>query len=288
MKVHEIILKIGFLLVLLPTVVAATNKAPDKKSNLIDELVTLLDSDLVIGQVGEQIAAEIRQSLSLEGIEMDDNFFKIVDKVTIEVVGDVLINSPDIRSRRHSVWANNFDISELQEIVEFYRSPSGQKFLSKMTEMTAANMDGVMAAQSEFVFTLQVRLLEELQEAGYPTKNLFNGGLNSVDAPNRPSAKELVDLTMQACSQEGDTNRPVPIYRGPPKYPYVAMQFAVEGWVELDFTVTENGTTEDIRTTRASAGTLFDDAAVKAVSDYLYCPGKRTENVEIRIRFEFD
>jgi TonB family protein len=75
-----------------------------------------------------------------------------------------------------------------------------------------------------------------------------------------------------------------------PIYPRKAEEAKVEGWVELDFTVTESGTVKDIAVHRASPSGVFDDAAIGALTQWRYEPvlhdAKPTEQrARIRIRF---
>jgi TonB family protein len=75
-----------------------------------------------------------------------------------------------------------------------------------------------------------------------------------------------------------------------PVYPAKAENSKLEGWVELDFTVAENGRVKDVAVHAVSMPGMFEDAAVKAVSQWRYKPflsdGKPAPvRTEIRIRF---
>ena len=75
-----------------------------------------------------------------------------------------------------------------------------------------------------------------------------------------------------------------------PLYPNKAAMSRTEGWVELDFTVTVTGQVQDVVVRAASIPGVFDEAAVKAVSQWRYKPFVRDRKpvpvrTEIRIRF---
>jgi TonB family protein len=75
-----------------------------------------------------------------------------------------------------------------------------------------------------------------------------------------------------------------------PVYPGKAQISKTEGWVELDFTVSESGRVKDVTVQAVSTPGVFEDAAVKAVSQWRYKPflsdGKPVPvRTEIRIRF---
>jgi TonB family protein len=57
-----------------------------------------------------------------------------------------------------------------------------------------------------------------------------------------------------------------------PVYPPQAMRDGVEGWVELDFTITETGSVRDIVVVGSQPSGVFDAAATEALSGWKYRP----------------
>ena len=75
-----------------------------------------------------------------------------------------------------------------------------------------------------------------------------------------------------------------------PVYPAKALAGRIEGWVELDFTVAEDGQARDIAVHAASTPGAFEDAAIKAVSQWRYQPVLRNQQpiaVRTRVRIRF-
>jgi len=75
-----------------------------------------------------------------------------------------------------------------------------------------------------------------------------------------------------------------------PAYPSRAEQKNVEGWVELDFTVTESGEVKDIAVHAADPPGVFNQAASGALAQWRYKPvlhdgTPRPQRARIRIRF---
>jgi TonB family protein len=75
-----------------------------------------------------------------------------------------------------------------------------------------------------------------------------------------------------------------------PKYPEKAERQRLQGWVQLDFTVTESGEVKDVAAHDASAPGVFDQAAIEALSQWRYQPVLRdgkpvAQRARIRIRF---
>jgi periplasmic protein TonB len=75
-----------------------------------------------------------------------------------------------------------------------------------------------------------------------------------------------------------------------PTYPNRAAVSRTEGWVELGFTVSETGQVKDVVVHATSVPGVFEEAAVRAVSQWRYQPVLRDAKpvpvrTELRIRF---
>lgn len=66
----------------------------------------------------------------------------------------------------------------------------------------------------------------------------------------------------------------IPVYRVPPQYPYKASQRGIEGLVELEFTITEEGTVKNIKVVKETPPHVFDRAAIQAISRWRFTPSK--------------
>ncbi len=86
----------------------------------------------------------------------------------------------------------------------------------------------------------------------------------------------------------------VPIVRVNPQYPIRAADREIEGWVEVEFTISAAGTVKDPVVVAAEPGTIFNRAALRAIRKWKYSPkieeGVAVErpNVMVRINFELD
>jgi len=92
---------------------------------------------------------------------------------------------------------------------------------------------------------------------------------------------------------DGSGERDVlPLVRVDPDYPERAKQQRIEGWVDVEFTISPAGTVKDPRVIAAQPPTVFDKATLSAIRRWRYSP--RLENgvavaqvgLQVRIRFE--
>jgi protein TonB len=104
--------------------------------------------------------------------------------------------------------------------------------------------------------------------------------------PAPPPEKSTYD------SSELDQN-PVPISRPRPVFPYYARRRGIEGYVDVQFTVSAQGTVEDAEALAAKPAGVFDHEALRAIRRWRFKPGIRNgkpvaARLQIRIRFTLD
>jgi protein TonB len=87
----------------------------------------------------------------------------------------------------------------------------------------------------------------------------------------------------------GDSDT-VPLVRVEPTYPEQAAERGIEGWVEVEFTITTSGAVKDARIV-TSTSNVFDRAALQAVRKWKYRPkiedGKPVERPGVRTVLKF-
>jgi periplasmic protein TonB len=86
----------------------------------------------------------------------------------------------------------------------------------------------------------------------------------------------------------------IPLVRINPDYPPRALSRGLEGWVQVQFTITPTGTVKDAIVVNAEPKNIFDDAALKAIARWRYNPkvesGVAVERVGVQtiIRFQLE
>lgn len=84
----------------------------------------------------------------------------------------------------------------------------------------------------------------------------------------------------------------IPVVFARPEYPVRALTGNIEGWVQVRFTVTAIGTVRDAVIVESEPGTVFDDAALKAIARWRYNPrvenGEAVERVGLQYVFRFE
>ncbi|CAM5186977.1 energy transducer TonB [Alishewanella longhuensis] len=79
-----------------------------------------------------------------------------------------------------------------------------------------------------------------------------------------------------------------PIVRIEPRYPVTAAQQGVTGWVQLGFTIDNNGMVEQPKVLAAHPEGIFDVEALRAVSKWRYSPLDAGKSLSIELQFALD
>lgn len=64
----------------------------------------------------------------------------------------------------------------------------------------------------------------------------------------------------------------IPLVRIPPRYPMRAASRKIEGWVKIEFTITETGTVKNAKVVASQPDTVFNRAALKAIARWKFKP----------------
>ncbi len=133
------------------------------------------------------------------------------------------------------------------------------------------------------------------QQPPPPEMNLAKA-MNPGDAvgqiiPMVDTGMELERATALGAGGGGDRDV-VPLVRVDPEYPPRARQQGIEGWVEVEFTISPVGTVQDAVVTASKPSYVFDRAALRAIRKWRYNP--KIENgvpmarpgIQVRLRFE--
>ena len=86
-----------------------------------------------------------------------------------------------------------------------------------------------------------------------------------------PAVTKDINLSRSALPTVTDA-APVPLVRIRPEYPVGPQSKGIEGWVQLEFTITETGSTTDIRVAASEPPEVFDKAAMRALARWRYKP----------------
>jgi protein TonB len=114
----------------------------------------------------------------------------------------------------------------------------------------------------------------------------------TAEAAPKPAATTVATAKPAAApaAPAGETRAAVPISQPAPRYPAEAFRSRQEGWVEVAFTVTAEGSVKDGSVVGANPPRLFNAAALRGITDWKFQPrlenGQAVEQ-QVRTRIEF-
>lgn len=84
----------------------------------------------------------------------------------------------------------------------------------------------------------------------------------------------------------------IPIVRVNPQYPLRASERGIEGWVEVEFTISKLGTVKEPMVINSHPSSIFDRSALKAIRKWKYNPkiedGEPVERSGVKVRLKFE
>ncbi len=137
-----------------------------------------------------------------------------------------------------------------------------------MAELVAAGREAISDSPSgKIIDFVRIKRDQNLEiERPKPTAGAVNIGQMRVDS-------SLTSAGFRLSASDGEY---LPIVKVAPVYPSRAQSRGIEGWVLLQFTVTETGAVRDPVVLEAEPSGIFDEAAKRAVVKFKYKP--RVEN----------
>jgi TonB family protein len=175
--------------------------------------------------------------------------------------------------------------------------PPGNNAYEQLLALRAKYPDSndVRTEQQQLAFAFLERTRTALAAGDVETARAF---LSRVDTlvPNMPATKSL-QTQLAAAQQRNLASQVVQaktlkrVREVPPVYPREAERLRLAGWVDVEFTIAPDGTTQDLLVRNAEPQRTFDQAALDAVKRWRFEPVQRdgaavAQRAAVRIRFE--
>ncbi|HEX6999020.1 MAG TPA: energy transducer TonB [Gammaproteobacteria bacterium] len=167
--------------------------------------------------------------------------------------------------------------------------PEAQTTEARRIEFTRMRRDTeVQTRREEKVEREQPPPTPEVPRMSISTGSLDNNVAQLTPVVDARSAMSRLTLT------PGSDTDVIPLVRIAPEYPPRALSRGIEGWVQVQFTITPTGTVKDPVVVNADPKGVFEDAALRAISRWRYNPkiegGVAVERVGVQtiIRFQLE
>ena len=125
----------------------------------------------------------------------------------------------------------------------------------------------------------------EMPRMSFSSANV--GGSVAQLTPNINTASALGRMDLSA----GSDTDVIPLVRIAPEYPPRALRRGIEGWVQVQFTITPTGAVTDAKVVAADPPGLFDEAAIRSILRWRYNPkiegGVAVERVGVQTVIRF-
>ncbi len=177
------------------------------------------------------------------------------------------------------------------------REPAGRSALAHffLAEQFTANNPATAAARESLLAVLQAQIDPALQAEQWDAAQIWIEAARKVDA-NAESILERQRQLVRGRRQHSLLEETVSatdlelLHYQAPVFPRIAERRNIEGWVDLEFIVGENGATRDLQVIAAEPGDMFVAAALAAVEQWRFAPPLEdgfamSRRANIRVRF---
>jgi len=132
-------------------------------------------------------------------------------------------------------------------------------------DFTALRHDTETETKREKVIQPKPEKMPEIPQISSQTAGIDSGGVSSVSVSFDTS-------NLGHGISVGSDRDVIPLVRINPEYPTRARERGIEGWVQVEFTITAAGTVADAKVVDAEPKGLFDRAALEAIGRWKYNP----------------
>ncbi|MEE9605224.1 MAG: TonB family protein [Candidatus Scalindua sp.] len=90
--------------------------------------------------------------------------------------------------------------------------------------------------------------------------------------PNLKTSLETIPFSANYIPDATETSEVIPIFRVEPQYPPRAYNRGIEGWVKVEFDISETGSVENIRIIDSKPRNIFNRYVIKALKKFRFRP----------------
>ncbi len=139
-------------------------QAPDTQRDLAMELLVAMRLDRQIERMTDQVAAQTAQFMQQTRPNMTAEEARVFGET---YAAAIKMNVGDLVKEIANVYAREYSEGELKEIIAFYKSPTGQKYLDKAPELTARAAGLGQTWQQQNESSAQAIAAQEMKKRGF-------------------------------------------------------------------------------------------------------------------------
>lgn len=127
-----------------PAASSAAGNAADidqGKAKLIRALIDLTDTSQVKALFSQQLIDRVSSALSMFGPTLSPQTLGVIQQQTRAVVSEHIADGDALYSVLAPVYAKHFNLLELNQLVQFYQSPLGQKLVRTSPELLSETLE---------------------------------------------------------------------------------------------------------------------------------------------------
>ena len=138
---------------------AGSPAAQQDKDDIIRELIALTDAEQLEAIFSRQFIDRVANAVALFRPDMDPATMRVIRQEATAVIRERIESGDALYSVLYPVYEKHFNIFELNQLVEFYQSPLGQKLVRVSPELLSESL----ALGREWGLSLVPEIMERVQ-----------------------------------------------------------------------------------------------------------------------------
>ena len=153
-------------LLLLITHSVYAEELSDEKKALIDELIVITGAVNIGEMMGNAAANQMIAALAQQKGEIPPHIVEIVKDETAKIMHDEFVANRWIYTMSYDLYHKYFTTEEIQELVNFYKTPTGAKVVKVLPQLTQESMIAGQKHGQSLAPVIQKRFKERFAKEG--------------------------------------------------------------------------------------------------------------------------
>jgi len=138
----------------------------DDKKRVIDEMLEITGALEVSELMGVAVSNQMIEALSAQKGNIEPRVVKIIQDEVGKIMHDEFVANGFINEMSYEIYHKYFTTSELEEVVAFYKTPTGAKMASLLPQITQEGMEAGNKHGMSLGPLIQQRLTERFESEG--------------------------------------------------------------------------------------------------------------------------
>ena len=149
---------------------ALAEELDQQKKQAIDELLAVTGASKIGEMFGNAFIDQMTAILKQSNPDVDPRAFDIVRDEVTTIMREEMVDKKALNEISYPVYHKYLTLADINQLIEFYKSPIGQKVIDVMPRISAEAMEGGQQLANSIAPIIQERLQKRFEKEGISLK----------------------------------------------------------------------------------------------------------------------